>query len=373
MNSQTNQLAETLNSLPAHWKLTPLGKRDEKGEINPKAPYIKDWANKDLDREFIAQSLISGKAIGIGLRLGESSGDLVAIDFDGQSAIDWWTEKFGEVPDTVSWTSGKEGRYQALFQVPESYRGRVKNKKITTGKSEQLEFRYTGHQSVLPPSPHPETDGYKWINSPNDTPVALLPQPVMDYWLELIDPPKPQTPPPNKPKPQQQVSDFIPPVPLENCLAKSNRELLDGVGQGRRNDSAYKLASDLIGTANYLDSVGVVYDGSPRELFDRFAIGCTPSLTDRESDTIWRSAEKANPEPACKPDGVDNCVKAWNKEHSPNKRRTIAKKDIVSNSPQEVKSSPRQDEESIGFQTDRDRGLMLVTVENGVWKQSADI
>lgn len=148
-------------ALPDCWQLTPLGKIDNAGKINPKAPYLNDWQNRDVDRAFIKSEIDAAKAVGIGLRLGEPSGYVVAIDFDGQSAIDLGQELFGEIPETVTWTSGRPGRYQALFVVPEQYRDRVKNKTVKTGvigddeKAEQIEFRYTGNQSVLPPSPHP--------------------------------------------------------------------------------------------------------------------------------------------------------------------------------------------------------------------------
>ena len=283
---KTNELIAALHDLPQDWQLTPLGKRDLTGKPDPKAPYLKQWSTTDIDRPEIEREIRSGRAIGFGLKLG---GDLVAIDFDGQSAIDYWVERFGAIPETITWTSGKDGRFQALFTLPLAIRERVKPKKISTGTAEQLEFRYTGHQSVLPPSSHPETDGYVWLNSPTETVVAELPQIVIDHWLELIEP-KPRSEISRQPKPINTAVD-IPPIPLENCLAKSNRESLNGVHQGGRNDSGYKLACDLIGCAKYLNFERVAFEGDPFELFDRFASGCTPPLSDRESDNIWRSAQ----------------------------------------------------------------------------------
>lgn len=332
--SVTSAIADDIAALSNTWELTPLGKRDpQTGEINPKAPYLLSWQNTDCDLEFINSELKSGRAVGIGLRTGKASGYVVAIDFDGQSAIGHWLEKFGEVPRTVTWTSGKPGRYQALFQVPETYWDSVKTKKFVTGEAEQLEFRYTGNQSVLPPSPHPETDGYVWINSPNDTLIADLPQQVIDYWLELIEPKrrdrntsKPQTP-------TRESSTSIPPIPLENCLAKSNRDLLNGVGKGSRNDAGTALSRDLIGAADYLRSEGIEFDGDPEDLFDRFARGCIPPLPDRESDTIWRSAQKSNPSPACQTDGVKTILDAWRKKHTPKPKEELIERGIVPHAP----------------------------------------
>ncbi len=106
-------------------------------------------------------------------------------------------------------------------------------------------------------------------------------------------------------------------IPLENCLAKSNRELLGGVSEGGRNDAGATLARDLIGTADYLNSIGQQYIGDAHDLFDRFCSGCSPSLDDIEADSIWDSAQSDNPSPSCQTEGVDNILAAWNGENSP--------------------------------------------------------
>jgi Bifunctional DNA primase/polymerase, N-terminal len=127
-SANSNELIAALHNLPKDWQLTPLGKKDRMtGKQDPKAPYLKQWSKTDTDRESIEQDIRSGRAIGFGLKLG---GDLVAIDFDGQSAIDYWVERFGAVPETITWTSGKEGRFQALFTLPLADRTEVKKKAI---------------------------------------------------------------------------------------------------------------------------------------------------------------------------------------------------------------------------------------------------
>ena len=296
-----------INDLPRSWQLTPV--RDKK-------PYTNCWQNKDLDRDFITQEIVSGGATGYGLRLGLPSGGLLAIDFDGQSAIDYSLEKFGKLPTTVTWTSGRPGRYQALFQVPAAYQERIKNKKNKTGDGEAIEFRYTGNQSVLPPSAHPETDGYKWVNDPIDTPVVELSQVVIDYLLELE--PKPRRKVERKIQPVT-TPESVQPIPLVNCLVKSNRESLKGVTEPGRNDAGAKLARDLIACANWLDTEGITFEGDPRELFDGFVAGCEPPLGSddkNEPNIIWQQAEKDNPDPSCNyydSDGLKNIVDAWNR------------------------------------------------------------
>ena len=100
-------------------------------------------------------------------------------------------------------------------------------------------------------------------------------------------------------------------VPLEACLAKASRELLNGVSEGGRNSSGYALACDLIGTANYLDSIGQQFDGDPRLLLDDYANRCNPPLPALEVEGIWKSAQRDNPSPSCGEDGVDNCIRGW--------------------------------------------------------------
>jgi putative DNA primase/helicase len=110
-----------------------------------------------------------------------------------------------------------------------------------------------------------------------------------------------------------------PPIPLENCLAKSNRELLNGVSQGLRNESGAKLARDLIGSENHLRDLGVGFTGNAIELFDLFASRCSPPISTGESITIWKSAERDNPTPSCKADGIANILTAWERKHSSTK------------------------------------------------------
>ncbi|MDZ4877830.1 MAG: hypothetical protein CLLPBCKN_007265 [Chroococcidiopsis cubana SAG 39.79] len=105
-------------------------------------------------------------------------------------------------------------------------------------------------------------------------------------------------------------------VPLEVCLAKESRALLEaGVAEGRRNDRGAKLARDLIGTANYLRSIGQSFDGNPRLLLEDYANRCSPPLPSREVETVWKSAEKDNPTPSCTLEGVNTCIRAWYWKH----------------------------------------------------------
>lgn len=103
-------------------------------------------------------------------------------------------------------------------------------------------------------------------------------------------------------------------IPLEACLAKVSRDLLNGVSEGGRNVAGHQLACDLIGTANYLRAIGQRFDGDAESLFQDFGNRCNPALDGSELAAIWKSADSKKPSPACKSEGVDNCVRGhyWN-------------------------------------------------------------
>jgi Bifunctional DNA primase/polymerase, N-terminal len=198
------QIIEGLNDIPDSWSLTPVWE---------KSPKRKNWQTENkLDIGAIASLIFDGEskiskqgreyqyfASGFGIRTGDYSNGLIAIDVDGNSAKPIFNKMSGgNYYKTVSWTSGKEGRLQMLYKIPDSMRSQLKSfsrrlinswqglecKKEEDGKyTEGLEFRYNGVQSVLPPSLHPTTGSYKWIYSPNQIEVAIAPQWLLDILL----------------------------------------------------------------------------------------------------------------------------------------------------------------------------------------------
>jgi len=169
--------ADTTISILPSWVVEP---------VRGKAPYRKDWTKSNLEQSHCLQEFKSGTATGIGLKLGH--GGLLAIDVDGTSAATLLGQLAGEntlqdFAKTIAWTSGREGRAQYLFFVPDSQRERIRTRKIKTGeidsdgKEEALEFRWLGSQSVLPPSLHPGTKKpYRWIKSPIECEAAIAPE-----------------------------------------------------------------------------------------------------------------------------------------------------------------------------------------------------
>jgi hypothetical protein len=161
--------------IPYTWPLVP---------VVGKQPYQKNWVKKECSRSEILAQLETGKATGVGLKLGNG---LLAVDIDGESASQLLFKLSGQntLPVTTAWTSGRPGRRQYLLSVEEKDWCRLGKRSLRIGtgiagddgKEEFLEFRWLGTQSVLPPSIHPLTKKpYTWINNPLQTPPALAPE-----------------------------------------------------------------------------------------------------------------------------------------------------------------------------------------------------
>ena len=202
-------IAAALKDIPPHWSLTPLQEKSARRVAWQTEAFIPHVTIADLilnGEEAISKR--TGKPYkrywsGFGVRLGEASSGLLAIDVDGASAQPILEAiSGGSIPDTVSWSSGKPGRYQLLFQIPESHRPSLREftrsvvtewNGLATAKDEDgkpielLEFRYNRSQSALPPSLHPSTSSYYWLNSPVNTEVAVAPDWLCNLLVELAE------------------------------------------------------------------------------------------------------------------------------------------------------------------------------------------
>jgi len=153
-----------------------------------KIPYPAGWQNnpkhiRDID------------STNVGLLLGPVSGGLIALDFDGPTAWTWFDQRIGcTLPRTVMWTSGKDQRCQMAFRVDQQYWDWLRTQKITHTKDtliaegEGFEFRWTGCQSVMPPSQLADGRQYAWLTSPTQTDVADVPDEILAYWLTMCNP-----------------------------------------------------------------------------------------------------------------------------------------------------------------------------------------
>jgi hypothetical protein len=325
----TEKLIASLATLPVEFALTPVYK---------KAPYLKDWQSIDTTRANIAQDIASGKADGYGIKLGISSGGICAIDIDGTAAREKLSHIMGAEPIlTVEFASGKIDRSQYLFTIPPELWDTLKTKsdKIPNGEGvEEFGFFWNGRQSVLPPSAHPETEGYFWVHSPDDVPIAPIPDKLLEYWLNLVEPPRRQPTLPIFLQPEQCYSTNVSTIPIERLLTKEHRAVLGGTSQGGRNSTGASLARDLIGVAALRSiecdyrgsSYTLIIEGSPEDLFYSYCDGCNPPLSDGESAQIWKSAQHtADGEPCIRDEEIlKNCARSYLKEALSNTKKAPA-------------------------------------------------
>ena len=159
-----------------------------------KRPYQKAWQDNPLTKEALTAELRSGHARAIGVCCGVPSGGLLFLDHDGKSAstiLRDWGCPMSSLPRSWTVTSGRDGRFQVIYQVPQEYWDGIVTRKYKTGitdaegKPEQVELRWTGCQSVVA-GDHPLTPGYHWVTkySPDDLPIAEAPPELLERMLK---------------------------------------------------------------------------------------------------------------------------------------------------------------------------------------------
>jgi len=179
------KVIEALKNAPPSWLFTP---------VIDKEAYLKKWNEKPLS---IHEVLRERSATGFGVLLGKAT-KTACIDVDRNNLSkeeiennfqDYFGKSIKELPKSISWTSGKTDRYQIAFEIPEDYWELLSSHKNPPELPEmELRWRDKGGnhlQSVLPPSKHPETGSYRWINSPSTTRLAEAPDWFLEGWAKL--------------------------------------------------------------------------------------------------------------------------------------------------------------------------------------------
>ncbi len=178
-------IKEELLGLPKHWGFVA---------VQNKRPYQNDWQNNPLSRSQLFKEISSKKSTGIGVCCGVPSGGLLFLDHDGPSAakiLGEWGFSLSSLPPSWMVTSGRVGRFQIIYQVPEKYWSKIKTRKFQTGVKdedgsvEQIELRWNGTQSIVS-GKHPKTDGYRWMDgrSPKDLEIAEAPFAIIEKMME---------------------------------------------------------------------------------------------------------------------------------------------------------------------------------------------
>jgi hypothetical protein len=184
---------------PEEWSLIPTA---------GKGTFVKQWTDKRF-RHVETEGLVTthSRYDGLGVVTGELSGGLVALDIDGPEADaryataagEGYEERGGET--TMAWTSGKPGRRQLLYRVPEHMVPQLRHVHVVVLKKdgawalekgdedrtkegvpkdyEEVVLRFNRCQSVLPGSIHPEGRQYKFLQY-NDGKPADAPEWILD-------------------------------------------------------------------------------------------------------------------------------------------------------------------------------------------------
>jgi|GEM_PF-3103472 len=155
-----------------------------------KIPQGKDWQKRPYSKAEVSHAIAHGIELenssgkkyrffpqGYGLMAGYPitvNGEkryLLVIDQDGPSAKRKLEEiSGGNITPTVKTTSGRNERCHRIYYVTEEYVAKLQTKKIATGelgedgKPEHIEFLWLGRQAVLPPSVHPMTGCYQYLD-----------------------------------------------------------------------------------------------------------------------------------------------------------------------------------------------------------------
>lgn len=196
---------------PKEWRTIPL-----KG----KAPCTRGWQKSELNKKQCAELYHQTRGTtGLGVLTGELSGGLIALDIDGPEADARLKAYLDEVEpgayeargeeSTMAWTSGKEGRRQVFWNVPNSMIPQLRdvtkvilkedgtwelgsgdeNRVKEGGGYQEVVLRFNRCQSVLPGSTRGEHDmtRYQWL-SYNDGKVAPAPGWLSEILLQFAKP-----------------------------------------------------------------------------------------------------------------------------------------------------------------------------------------
>jgi len=316
VSTNTPRLIEALMQLPQDWALTPTdgGKR----------PYLKNWQVSPLGKERLAQEIRQGDCKAIGVLCGSPSGGLLFFDHDGPSADSLIRRLSGmelaqACPPTVGVTSGRPGRYQLIYRVPQQYWKGIATKKNPTGtvgndgKPEQIEFRWDGCQSVVT-GRHPVTGGYRWLPGQAPWEIEIAEAPLWMIEQMLTETSTASDSPTSWQEFDRSFRLPIPEsIPLLEAISKETRAALEGNYHKGRNDTGAAIARDLLGTATHLESIGQGFEGDPEAIFFEWCcrVGLDRDKPAKQPEALWRSALKDNPGPSRSPEAIEGCIKAW--------------------------------------------------------------
>ena len=300
----TSDLIAQLVALPCDWAYVAVD--------GAKRAYQHDWQSKPISRAALGREIKAGRAKAVGIIAGPLSGGLLFVDHDGLSATTQ-LEDLGvplrNLPPTIAWTSGRDGRFQLAYRVPADYWPAMRGRRVfktgaidADGKAENLDLRWAGHYSVIIGA-HPDTTGYRWLPGRGPTEQDLAQAPTALLELLLKDPEPPAEPllslPATPSKPAAIIDNGT--VPLLDFITRDSRDLVESGGTpGSWNDDQLRLSLDLRGTEEWICSQGHTPDISASQAFALHVQAARAKARDFDEKKAWKRFEGAdshNPTP----------------------------------------------------------------------------
>lgn len=141
--------------------------------LNGKTPIGYGWERTHPLDPDDARDIWSRRSGNMGVVLGNSG--IIDYEHDSGPLDEYLALVGGKIPATPSYETGN-GRIHILFRDVGH---------LTRRTREGKELRAGNHQSVLPPSVHPETgEKYKWIIAPWDVPLADPPPQLLEFFAQ---------------------------------------------------------------------------------------------------------------------------------------------------------------------------------------------
>lgn len=203
----------------------------------------------------------------VGIALGPVSG-IVRVDTEGpagEAAL--LARSGGDLPTTLEFVSGrKDGTGRGiLYRIPPGAVLRTTYERL--GEKQEIRFQAKGAQTVLPPSRHRDGGLYAWLpgHAPGDVPVATMPGWLLAE-LSIAD----------SSKPRRTSGEW--------------NEMLNGVSEGSRNETAAAVSGKIIGSLADLTDGGAV--SLAFTLLQAWNERNDPPLDDDELKTVFASILK---------------------------------------------------------------------------------
>lgn len=265
------------------WHPIPLRAPEPGNADSGKIPLPKGWQNARTAAADIPRLWPDGEPRNIGITCGPSR--LVVLDFDTAAAFAPWAAAHPDAVQTfsVKRSNAPEGRLHLYFTLAEGQPAPAQLTKAATGWGD---LKSAGGQVVAPPSIHYTGGRYEIAN-------MNPPLPWRDTYTPALHPPGiPKCPNPTPPPqriPTAPRPDHAPGIP------PSVQALIDaGAGKGARNETAFKIATQLRDEG--------LSESAALGIVSGFARRCTPPLPESETARTVRSAYAGTPrEPARDP------------------------------------------------------------------------